>query len=106
MRPSLRPCQPTKRKIFVPKSLIAKASTSIAAPAAKVWDALVNPQMIKQYIFGATVVSDWREGGPNTWKSRGKGKTYEDKRRNRQNEPRPLLQYSHYTPLSGPPGIP
>src|SRR2546426_10841118 len=101
MRPSLRPCQPTKRKIFVPKSLIAKASTSIAAPAAKVWDALVNPQMIKQYIFGATVVSDWREGGPITRQGEWKGKPYEDKGRIRQTEPRQPLPYSHHHPPSG-----
>jgi len=90
----------------VPKSLIAKASTSIDAPAAKVWDALVNPQMIKQYIFGATVVSDWREGSPITWKGEWKGKPYEDKGRIRKIEPRQLLQYSHYSPLSGLPDTP
>ena len=90
----------------MPKSLIAEASTSIAAPAAKVWDALVNPQMIKQYIFGATVVSDWREGSPITWKGEWKGKPYEDKGRIRKIEPRQLLQYSHYSPLSGLPDTP
>ena len=90
----------------MPKSLIAKASTSIAAPAAKVWDALVNPQMIKQYMFGATVVSDWREGSPITWKGEWKGKPYEDKGKIRKIEPRQLLQYSHYSPLSGVPDTP
>src|SRR2546422_11510512 len=98
MRPSLRRCQPTKRKIFVPKSLIAKASTSIAAPAAKVWGALVNPQMIKQYIFGATVVSDWREGSPITRKGEWKGKPYEDQGRNRKDGPRQLLPDSPDSP--------
>jgi uncharacterized protein YndB with AHSA1/START domain len=42
--------------------LIAKVSATINAPIAKVWDALVTPEMIKRYMFGATVVSDWKEG--------------------------------------------
>jgi uncharacterized protein YndB with AHSA1/START domain len=29
----------------MPKNLVAKASLGIAAPVAKVWDALVNPQL-------------------------------------------------------------
>src|SRR5256885_15445183 len=90
----------------MPKGLIAKASTSIAAPAAKVWDALVNPQMIKQYMFGATVVSDWREGSPITWKGEWKGKPYEDKGRIQRIQSQRLLQYSHYSPLSGLPDKP
>src|SRR2546422_11610792 len=96
MRPSLRRCQPTKRKIFVPKSLIAKASTSIAAPAAKVWDTLVNPRMIKQYIFGATVVSDWREGGPTTPEGEREGKPYEEQGRIRKKHARHPLEYNRY----------
>jgi len=51
----------------MPKNLVAQASLSIGAPAAKVWDALVNPQLIKQYMFGTTVASDWQEGSPITW---------------------------------------
>ncbi len=86
----------------MPKNLIAKASVSIAAPAAKVWDAQVNPQVIKQYMFGTTVVSDWKQGSAITWKGEWKGKPYEDKGKIQKIEPRRLLQYSHYSPLSGP----
>lgn len=90
----------------MPKNLIANASTSIAAPAAKVWEALVNPQMIKQYMFGTTVDSDWREGSPISWKGEWKGKPYTDKGEIRKIEPRRLMQYSHYSPLSGLPDTP
>jgi uncharacterized protein YndB with AHSA1/START domain len=34
------------------KNLIARASISIDAPSEKVWNALVNPEAIKQYMFG------------------------------------------------------
>ena len=43
-------------------NLIAQASKTIAAPVAAVWEALTNPALIKQYMFGTDVVSDWREG--------------------------------------------
>lgn len=90
----------------MPKDLVAKASVNIAAPAAKVWDALVNPQLIRQYMFGTTVVSDWQPGSPITWKGEWKGRPYEDKGTILQIEPRRLLQYRHYSPLSGLPDTP
>ncbi len=88
------------------KTLIAKASTTINAPIAKVWDALVNPQVIKQYMFGTTVVSDWKEGSPITWKGKWEGKAYEDKGVILKIEPERLLKYSHFSPLSGQPDVP
>ncbi len=45
-------------------NLIANASVVIGAPVEKVWDALVNPATIKQYMFGTNVVSNWEEGSP------------------------------------------
>ena len=59
--------------------LIAQASTNIAAPVAAVWDALTNPALIKQYMFGTDVVSDWREGSPIFWRGEYEGRSYEDK---------------------------
>jgi uncharacterized protein YndB with AHSA1/START domain len=83
------------------RNLIAKASTTIEAPAARVWDALVNPAMIKQYMFGTTVVSDWKKGNPITWKGEWQGKKYEDKGVILAIEPQRVLKYSHFSPLSG-----
>ena len=90
----------------MPKTLVAEASVSIAAPAARIWDALVSPQLIKQFMFGTTVVSDWQQGSPISWKGEWKGKPYEDKGVILKVEPRRLLQYSHYSPLSGLPDAP
>src|SRR6202521_3912762 len=90
----------------MPKNIIARTSISIAAPVDRVWDALVNPQLIKQYMFGTTFVSDWPPGSPIIWKGEWKGKPYEDKGKILQIEPRRLLQYSHYSPLSGLPDTP
>lgn len=86
--------------------LIAKASTTINAPSERVWDALVNPAAIKQYMFGTNVVSDWREGSPIVWKGEWQGKPYEDKGVILQFKPGRIMQYSHFSPLSGVPDKP
>ena len=88
------------------KNLVAKASTTIDARREDVWKALVDPEAIKQYMFGTTVVSDWREGSPIVWKGEWKGKPYEDKGVILQLKPGRTLQYSHFSPLSGAPDRP
>jgi uncharacterized protein YndB with AHSA1/START domain len=88
------------------KNLIARASVTINATRAKVWNALVNPEAIKQYMFGTHVVSDWREGSPIIWKGEWQGKSYEDKGIVLQFKPGRTIQYSHFSPLSGLPDKP
>ena len=88
------------------KGLVAKASISISAPADKVWNALTNPDVIRRYMFGTTVVSDWREGSPIVWKGAWQGTTYEDKGVILKLKPERLIQYSHFSPLSGKPDLP
>jgi uncharacterized protein YndB with AHSA1/START domain len=61
------------------KGLIANVSTTINAPSAKLWQALVTPAAIKEYMFGTTVTSDWVVGSPIVWKGEWQGRAYEDK---------------------------
>ena len=74
---------------------------TIEAPVSDVWDALINPEAIKQYMFGTTVISDWREGSPITWRGEWHGKQYEDRGTILQAKPGHLLQYTHFSPASG-----
>src|SRR5688572_3785143 len=90
----------------MPQGLTSTASTTIDAPVAKVWDAFINPEMIKQYMFGAVVESDWKEGSPITWKGKYEGRAYEDKGVIKKLQPERLLQYTHYSPLAGKPDAP
>jgi uncharacterized protein YndB with AHSA1/START domain len=83
--------------------LLAKASTTINASAAEVWDALVDPAKIKQYMFGTTVESEWNEGSPISWKGEWEGRPYEDKGVILKLKPQRTLQYSHFSPMSGLP---
>ena len=83
------------------KNLIARASISVNVSSEKVWNALVTPEAIKQYMFGTDVVSEWEEGSPITWKGEWQGKSYEDKGVILKFKPRRTIQYSHFSPLSG-----
>jgi uncharacterized protein YndB with AHSA1/START domain len=87
-------------------NLIAKSSIRINLPAAKVWDALVNPAVIRQYMFGTEVVSDWTENSPIVWKGIWQDRPYEDKGIILKIEPEKMLQYTHFSPLSGAPDVP
>ena len=84
-------------------NLIAKASITIRAPRSEVWDALVTPASVKQYMFGTHVTSDWEPGTAITWKGEWKGQPYEDKGTIKRIEPGRFLQYTHYSPLSSLP---
>jgi uncharacterized protein YndB with AHSA1/START domain len=94
------------RTALINKGLVAQVSTTIASPRARVWKALITPDTVKQYMFGATVISDWREGSPIVWKGEWQGKPFEDKGVILQLEPERVLQYSHFSPLSGLPDAP
>ncbi|MGC4038798.1 MAG: SRPBCC domain-containing protein [Chitinophagaceae bacterium] len=83
------------------KNLTAKASVDIEATAEQVWEGLINPEMIKEYMMGADVKSDWEKGSKITWKGEIKGKKYEDKGKILEIEPQKKLKYSHFSPLSG-----
>ncbi len=84
----------------------AQATVTINAPASRVWEALMDPELIKQYLFGAEIVSDWKEGSPILYKGIYEGKVYEDKGRVLKAEPEKLLLITHWSPLSGTPDRP
>jgi len=88
------------------KGLIANMSTTIDAQSADVWQALVTPAAIKEYMFGTTVTSDWVVGSPIVWKGEWQGRAYEDKGIILQVVPERVLEYSHFSPLAGVPDVP
>ena len=85
---------------------IAKAETSIAASTERVWKALTDPDMIRKYMFGTNVTSDWKEGSTITWKGEWEGKQYKDKGKILRMLPEKQLQYSHFSPLTGLEDVP
>jgi uncharacterized protein YndB with AHSA1/START domain len=56
------------------KPRIIENSIQIYSTSAKIWDALVNPEQTKKYMFGCETVSDWKVGSPLLWKGSYEGK--------------------------------
>ena len=86
--------------------LVAIASTTVKAPVERVWEALVSPHIIKEYMFGTQVVSGWKEGSSIVWKGEWQGMKSEDKGTILKLEPQRMISYSHFSPLSGSPDVP
>lgn len=61
------------------ENLTAASAPSIAAARNEVWEALVRADAIKQYMFTATVESDWSEGSRISGARAMEGKKGEDK---------------------------
>jgi len=87
------------------KTYIARTSITINAPASKVWEALTKPDLIKQYLFGTEVTTDWQVGSPVTYKGIWEGKPYEDKGKILQIEDGKLLVSTFWSALSGKPDV-
>jgi uncharacterized protein YndB with AHSA1/START domain len=87
-------------------NLIAKASTNISAPASRVWDALTNPDIIKQYFFGTEAISDWQEGSSLEFKGEWDGKKYVDKGVILKSDREKLFQYTYLSSFSDLPDLP
>ena len=85
---------------------IAKSSVTINAPRSRVWEALTQPDLIKQYLFGTEVSTDWKVGSPITYKGVWEGKAYEDKGQILQVEPEKRLVSTFWSALSGLPDRP
>jgi len=84
----------------------AKVVTTIHAPIEKVWDAFVDPKMIKKYCFGSDVIPEWKKGSEIKWKGEHEGNKFEDKGKITRIQPESLLQYTRYGRLSGQEDIP
>jgi uncharacterized protein YndB with AHSA1/START domain len=88
------------------ENLLATAAVSIDASPEQVWAALTDPEIIRQYMFGSTVTSDWRVGSTITYAGEYEGKKYEDHGEILEIRPNELLRSTHFSPLSGQPDAP
>jgi uncharacterized protein YndB with AHSA1/START domain len=85
---------------------VATASTEIQASPAQVWVALTDPMLIRRYMFGSQVVTDWQQGSPIVWKGEYEGRAYEDKGTILEIEAEHHLKVTHFSPLSGQEDVP
>ncbi len=78
-----------------------RISTTIKAPKQKVWEVLTTPEHIRQFLFGTTVQTDWREGNAITFEGIWEGKPYKDKGVVREFEPLKSLKHTFWSSNSG-----
>ena len=88
------------------KELISKSSIDIHSSPSKIWEALINPEIVKEYFFGAEIVTDWKEGSSITFKGEYNGNKYEEKGVLLKVTPNTQLQYSHWSHFDGLPDSP
>jgi uncharacterized protein YndB with AHSA1/START domain len=84
----------------------ARASLIINSPASKIWKALTDPDLIKQYLFGTEVTTDWQVGSPITYRGVWNGRSYEDKGRVVRFEEGRLLESTFWSSLAGQADLP
>jgi uncharacterized protein YndB with AHSA1/START domain len=83
-----------------------KVSVTIDAPASRVWQALTDPAIIKQYFFGTEAKSDWKEGSSLTYTGEWKGQTYEDKGIILKTDLNKIFQHTYWSSIAGLEDVP
>lgn len=86
--------------------LSATVTKHINAHVASVWQAFTDPALIKQYLFGTTVKSDWKLGSDITYTGEWEGKSYEDKGQIMDVIPFKKLHTTYWSGMSGKPDKP
>ena len=76
---------------------VATSSITIDAPPDRVWDVITDPAAVKEFMFGADLVTDWTVGGPIAWRGEWEGKPYEDKGTILEVEPGHKLVHTHFS---------
>jgi uncharacterized protein YndB with AHSA1/START domain len=84
----------------------ARAEILIEAGTDRVWAALADPKLIKQYLFGTDVVSNWEVGSPISYRGLWEGKPYEDKGIILELVPEKRLVSTYWSSMSGLEDIP
>ncbi len=83
------------------EKLSSEASITIDASTADVWNAITTPHLIKKYLMGTDVTSDWKEGSAITYKGEYKGKAYHDKGIIKKIEPGKIFQSTYWSSVGG-----
>lgn len=86
--------------------MIIRKEVNIKAPIERVWKALVSPEIIKEYMYGTTVVSDWKEGGSIRFTGMWEGTPYEDKGTILSFHEPEVFEYSYWSSFSGIEDVP
>jgi uncharacterized protein YndB with AHSA1/START domain len=84
--------------------LIVTGSVEVNADPEKVWDAMTNPEIIKEYLFGTQTITDWQPGSEIMFQGEY-GENLEFKYRDKgivlRNIPFKVISYTYWSGFSG-----
>ncbi|MBI1268666.1 MAG: SRPBCC domain-containing protein [Cryomorphaceae bacterium] len=80
---------------------IVQYKTTLNLPLDRVWNALTNPEIVKQYFFGTELITDWKVGSEIIFQGEWEGQTYKDKGVVLEYEHNKILVYSYLSNWSG-----
>lgn len=82
-------------------TIIVETSISVDATPKQVWKALITPKLVKIYLMGTDVSSDWKQGSTITYTGEYEGKKYHDKGIIKKIEPEKVFQSTYWSSMSG-----
>ena len=74
------------------------ATVKILAPAKKVWLALTNPGLVKQWQYGSDLLTTWEVGTSIVFRNEWNGQVFEQKGTVLEFSPESRLKYSLFVP--------
>lgn len=83
-----------------------RKTISIDAPISEVWEALIDPGILKQTMFGCDVVTRWEIGGEILFKGSWEGNEFVDKGTIKDFQEGKSYEYDYWSNFSGLPDIP
>lgn len=87
-------------------NLTLKKNIIIKAPITDVWEAITNPKLLKNTMFGCDIITSWEIGSPILFKGNWDGNEFEDKGTILNFRQEKLYQYSYWSNFSGLPDLP
>ncbi len=80
---------------------ILNISINLNASMGKVWQALTDASIVKQYFFGTNLTSDWKVGNPIVFEGEWEGRAYKDQGIILEIETGKYVKYSYFSSMSG-----
>lgn len=71
---------------------------TINAPAPHVWEAITQPELVKQWQYGSDLITNWQIGSPIVFRSEWEGNVFEQKGTVLKFESHKLIKYTLFAP--------
>ena len=80
---------------------INSSTIRIQAPIDQVWNALVEPELVKQWQYGSELITDWQVGSSIRFRTQWNNQVFEQWGQVLAFEPFGLIRYSLFAPRPG-----